>query len=424
MSNKKKIIGFDSWLGGARSYQILLPALEAECIDMKLVHISSWGNNVSCASESKVGDLICRDISFYGKNNFEGMLDIEKPDVVILTSTDTFAHRAIIRYCAQRSIPTLNLYHGVRSVIDAEDELGSPNIPFLAYIKNISSRLLKLIIHTFPVYMLSLWKTKASFKDWIRFFTDVLHFAIGRDPAYVRASNDSETSKCAVYVDADVKHAMSCYGFQHEDVLVVGNPDFSHFGMQQSLINSWSHPLDTTKKSIMYIETGFSSVGFYFASTQEFIEHLLHTSSSLDEQGFDMLLKMKPGQLNEKEILKGISGSQIKLVGNETFLESLTSCSGCIAERTSLALLPALMGMPLFLAKYGPLEPVAYGSVLKSYPQSSELFDISDLTTVLNQFKSDLDVAIVKEWIDTNSGPVPFEEMPERVVALISSMIT
>ena len=137
-----------------------------------------------------------------------------------------------------------------------------------------------------------------------------------------------------------------------------------------------------------------------------------------------MLLKMKPGQLNEKEILKGISGSQIKLVGNETFLESLTSCSGCIAERTSLALLPALMGMPLFLAKYGPLEPVAYGSVLESYPQSSELFDISDLTTVLNQFKSDLDVAIVKEWIDTNSGPVPFEEMPERVVALISSMIT
>lgn len=424
MEKKKKIIGFDSWLGGLRSYHILFNELEKESIDFNLVHISSWGNDVDCPLETNINGLNCRDIRFYGNDDFEKILDIEQPDLVVLTSTDTFAHRAMIRYCKKRSIPTLNMYHGIRSVIDAEDFLGSPNIPFLAYLRNIISKIAKLLIHTFPVYIKSLWKTNAGVSDWIRFLTDVLQFAIGRDPAYVKSSQDSSTTKCAVYVDSDIKHAMSCYGFMKEDILVVGNPDFNNFGMNQTYINCWHKPENGNTKSIIYIETGFSSCGFYYSSTQDFINHLLKTSQSLSDQGFSMSLKLKPNQLNEKEILAGLNNSDIKIIDNDSFLENLRSCHGCIAERTSLALLPCLMGVPLFLCKYGSLKNVAYGEVLKSFPKGHELFDIQDLSTSLRSTLLDSNDSNLKEWIDINAGPVPFEEMPKRVVSLMQDMMS
>jgi len=419
----KKIIGFDSWLGGAVLYQRLIPALEAYSIKLTLVHISSWGNDVDCPTESRVGDLLARDIRFYGNDNFERILDIEQPDAVILTSTDTFAHRAMIRYCKQRDIPTLNLYHGVRSVIDTEDDLGSPKIPFIAYVKNILSKIVKLFIHTFPVYAKSLWKTKASAKDWIRFISDVLYFSVGRDPAYKRSSDDSKTTKCAVYIDADIAHATGSYGLEKEDVVVVGNPDFNHFGMRQSLIGSWSPRKKIGNELIMYLETGFSSVGQYYSSTQEFIDHLIHTSKSLNAQGYQMLLKLKPNQLDGAKIVQGIAGSQIELVDNESFLSKLVECSACICERTSLAILPALMGIPLFLAKYGPLEPVAYGSVLKSYPKSHLLFDPSNVSEILINTTKNVDKQKLQNWLNINAGPRPFEKMPERVADIIEKMI-
>jgi hypothetical protein len=421
----KKVIGFDSWTGGAVHFQRLLPALSAQSIQLTVVHISSWGNDPKCQKESKMDDLVLRDITFYGGDSFERMLDIEQPDAVIFLSTDTFAHRALIRYCKQRSIPTLNLYHGLRSVIDTEDEMGSPAVSPISYVQYIFSKMGKLLQHTFPCYIRALWKTKATFKDWSRFISDVFQFAIGRDPAFVRAADDARTNKCAVYAHADVAHAINCYGFKRDDVSVVGNPDFSQFGMKQSMVGQWSPSAAAkdVKRPIMYIETGFSSVGYFYSSTQEFIDHLIATSNSLNAQGYKMLLKLKPNQLNIKTIQAGLAGTQIELVTNQDFLQKLGECSACIAERTTLAVLPALMGMPLLLAKYGSLKLVAYGSVFTSYPKGYPLQEISDVSDILRKDAQVSDSDKLNQWIELNVGPLPPEKMPERVATIVNDMI-
>lgn len=418
-----KIIGFDSWTGGSHHYERLLPALEAQSIHLTLVHIGSWGNELHCPHERRMGNLLVRDIEFYGGDSLENILDIEQPDAVILLSTHTFAHRALIRYCKQRSIPTLNLYHGLLSVGDEVDGTGVPKVSHLAHLKYILSKIGKLFQHTFPCYIKALIRTKATHKDWSRFISDVFQLAIGIDPSLVQASDDARTSKCAVYVQADVEHAIRCYGLMKEDVIVVGNPDFSRFGLAQSMIGKWSPPSNGIEKSIMYIECGYSSVGVVFSGTQGFVNHLIETSKSLAAQGYKMRLKLKPNQVNSKSIEQGIAGTQIELVTNENFLQMLTDCSACIVEITSLAILPTLMGMPLLLANYGDLNSLSFGSVLTSYPRGYLLQDISNVSDILLRDAQTSDSGKLKYWIDLNVGPLPPEKMPERVAAIVDEMI-
>jgi hypothetical protein len=423
MGKIKKIIGFDSWLGGADHYQRLVPALEALSIQLTLVHVSSWGNDPGCSPECRIENLLARDISFYGSDSFEKILDIEQPDAVIFTSTDTFAHRALIRYCQQRSIPTLNLYHGLRSVIDTEDEMGSPAVSPISYAQYVFSKTGKLLKHTFPCYINALIKTDATFKDWRRFVADAFQLSIGRDPAFVRAADDAKTSKCAVYTQADIGHAISCYGFTKEDVFVVGNPDYSQFGMQQSIIGQWMPPTKGAERLIMYIETGFSSVGYFYSSTQKFIDHLIESFHVLTTQGYRMIVKLKPSQLNIRAIEEALVSTKIELVTNDNFLQKLSECSACIAERTSLAMIPALIGMPLLLAKYGQLKSVAFGTALTSCPNSYLLLDISDFSDILLKDAKTSDRAKLNAWIDLNIGPLPPEKMPKRVAVIVEEMI-
>lgn len=420
----KKIIGFDSYRGGSRHFERLLPALDERSIQLTLVHIGSWGNEPGCPHECRMGNLLVRDIAFYGGDSFERVLDIEQPDAVILLSTDTFAHRAFIRYCNLRSIQTLYLYHGLISVGgETEGKIGAPVRSPVGQMKFVFSKIGKLLRHTFPCYVRALLKTNATRKDWGRFISDIFQLAIGGDPAFVQAANDSKTTKCAVYVPMDVKHAMSCYGFAEEDVFVVGNPDLLQFSLEQNMIGRWLPPPNGIEKSIMYIETGYSVLGMFFSGTQGFVNHLIETSNSLAAQGYKMRLKLKPNQVNTNAIIEGLAGTQIELVTNEKFLKSLAECSACISETSTLALLPELMGMPLLWAKYGPLELLIFGRILTSYPRGYPLQNISDVSGILFKDAQASDGGKLNDWIDRNVGPLPPEKMPERVVAIIEEMI-
>src|SRR5438105_13315819 len=138
---RRKVIGFDSWTSGSHHFQRLQEPLRSRGLDLILVHIGSWGSDTGRPREEQLGDLVVRDISAYGGRNLAEVLDRENPAAVIFLSTDTFAHRAFNRFCRQRNLPTINLYHGLVRV-QAVDE-GSPyQLNLWAHARFVSSRLL------------------------------------------------------------------------------------------------------------------------------------------------------------------------------------------------------------------------------------------------------------------------------------------
>jgi hypothetical protein len=177
------------------------------------------------------------------------------------------------------------------------------------------------------------------------------------------------------------------------------------------------------EKSIMYIESGFSSVGLIFESTEGFVKHLIETQNALKAQGYKMLLKLKPNQVNSKLIEQGLAETKIELTTNEMFLQTLVRCEACIVETTSLAMLPAVFGMPMLLGNYGKLESLSFGPALASYPRAYSLKCISEVSAILNRDLQDIHSDNLRNWSELNIGPLPFEKMPERVVNILDDMM-
>lgn len=427
----RHVLGFDSWTGGAAHYIRLLPALDARGIRLTLIHIGSWGNEPDCPSEQLIDGLLVRDIKYYGCDSFENVLEAEKPDAVILLSTDTFAHRAFIRYCNRRNIPTLNLYHGMVAGVAGHYSLtnsgqaGKLKISRLAQFRYVLSKIEKLTYHTLPCYIVSLLKTGATFRDWVRFIYDLTRLAYGTDLQVGRAAADATTTSCAVYVREDAEHAVQCYGFSAENVFVVGNPDLIKFGIDPRMLGSWASPPNNLSKSIMYIETGYSSVGVCYSGTEGFLCHLLETARCLATQGFKMKVKLKPNQVNTKTIETWLRESNIDIVNDDVFISELFACSACITEATTVGVIPALIGMPLLLAQYGDLASLSFGSIFLNYPRSYPLHNVADVSSILifDSAKYESDKRALSQWIDMNVGPLPSGKMPDRVVDIVGRLI-
>jgi hypothetical protein len=418
------ILGFDSWTKGAHHFQRLVPAFATRGMALTLVHLGSWGNDPGRPGRETLGDLDVRDISSYGSNSLETVLDTERPSVVILLSTETFAHRALIRYCEQRSIKTLLLYHGLMNVLATDEPDGSCSINRFAYAKFVASKLGKLCRRTLPCYCGSLIRTRARHSAWTQLISDVARMAFGGHS--VTAAADATTSKCAVYTQADISHAMRVFHVDPTDVHVVGNPDLERFGLTAEMLGCRVRrsPADCSK-TIMYIETGLAAGGFVFASLEAFRDHLLNTAKALASQGLTMIFKPKPHPpAIHRFLVESLDGSPVQVITNHEFLSALQKCAACIVETTTLALVPALMAMPLFYANYDQLRNLRFGPVLISYPRGYALRDLTEVSGMLQRASEELDQAEVERWIASNAGPLPIEEMPHRVAGLVADMIS
>jgi peptidoglycan/xylan/chitin deacetylase (PgdA/CDA1 family) len=418
MQTPRKILGFDSWTGGSFNFARLVPALAERNMTLTILHIGSWGSDPGRASKEMIGDLEFRDVSFYPGKSFDEILDIERPDAVLFLSTQTYAHRAFQRYCRQRGIPTLHLYHGIANVQVTNDTVGSHKIGLRSYARYALPKVGKLLRRTFPCYARALLKTGARPHEWWRFLADVIRQTRAR-PA-LRAADDARTTKVAVYTNADVEHAVRIYGFAKKDVVAVGNPDLLRFGFTDSFGVQNRQTFDL--EYVMYVDTALAIVGLLFKSEDSFIEHLVQTARSVQALGKRFAFKPHPAH-DPAFLARGLDGTGIEIVSNSEFVPRLSQCCACISEATSVALIPALTGMPLLFAQYGELREQRFGPALTSYPRGYALEDIEDVANTLRADAERFDRKAVAEWIQFNAGPVPAEDMPRRVAGIVESMI-
>jgi hypothetical protein len=173
---------------------------------------------------------------------------------------------------------------------------------------------------------------------------------------------------------------------------------------------------------VVYIDTALTSTGLIFASQAEYIQHLIDTNSALKLQNKKLLLKPHP-ETKRLYDLTILEKEGIKIIESEDFVYNLQNCCAVIVEPTTLALIPALMGIPLILPQYKKLQVLRFGEVLLTYPRALVLHDLNQLSYLLEKESQSVDTKSCKEWTDINSGPLPAEEMPNRVVKVILDLI-
>jgi hypothetical protein len=266
----------------------------------------------------------------------------------------------------------------------------------------------------------SLLSTQARFGDWMQFVKDIVFGALGKRQSV--SAQDARADRCCVYIEADIEHAVRRYGFERDDVVVVGNPDLVRFGLDRKSVGLQLHLSGLDRTDVMYIDTGLIFTGYVFESSAQFLQHILDTRDSLARQGRRLLFKPHPDHLRT-ELPARLAAAGIEVIANDDFVPRLHKCCASIVEPSSLSLVPALMGMPLLLAKYGRLGDQRFGAVLTSYPRALTLSDASQVNSLLRAERSGLDAESTRRWIDRHSGPLPAEEMPKRVVDVVERMV-
>ena len=417
----KKIIGFDSWTIGAHHFTRLVPAFKRAGYELILIHIGSWGHDKNRPNTQLIDGLLVRDISFYAGKSFKQVLQQEDPSAVLFLSTRAFAHQAFNRYAVALNIPTTHLYHGivnVQAVSDVEKIVGQIN--WLRQLSLIKSRFFKNFFILCPLYFKALLETRAPLSDWYCFVKELCikstRGAVGVAPS------DAKTNTGCVYIAADLPHMIEHYGMPSDKVHAVGNPDIAYFGLTEGLIGCCLEARTTTSKQVIYIDTALVEAGMVFNDATDFVSHLVSTKESLLSQGLSFSVKLHPAHFRSG-VVEQLKTHDIAICEDKDFIEQLKSAIAVIVEPTTVAMLPALMGLPIFLGQYAKLSTLQYGALLKSYPRTRSLRHMTDISSLIEQESTDVDPVAVNQWCYANAGPMPAEQMPDRVVAVMDQMI-
>lgn len=423
---KYKVLAIDGWTLGSNNFERLCEPLSMFNIEILLIHLGSYGDEVRALKSEKIGKLNVRDISYYNGLNYEKILKLESPDLVIFLSTETFLHRAFIRYCNKLKIPTLYHFHGILSIIYMEYTKKGVNINKHYNISNVAhlffifKRIPKAIRYTLFIYLYSLFKTKASFNEYLYFLKDIVYGFLGKKS--MNASLDSITTFGAVFIPEDVNYAEKKCGIKKENILVIGNPDFLKLGLKDTMLGA-NLENSNTLNEVIYIETAFFINGLHFKSIDDYINYLFVLKIKLNELGFKLIIKPHPATVYEKHHLI-FQSKGLLLCDNDDFISNLLHCKACICEPSSLFLIPAMIGTKIILPQFGQLKNQLYSHLVLGYPRSFLMTDLNDLSRILDFQFNNNNIIESKIWIESNSGPKPLSNLGERVSDFIFKIIS
>jgi DNA-binding transcriptional LysR family regulator len=416
----KTLLGFDSWTEGSPHFQRLVPELERLGYALVLVHLGSWGHDTGRLVEERIGQLLVRDISYYGGKNFQEILETEKPEGVIFFSTRSLAHQAFNIYCRFLGIPTVHLYHGLVTVQAVRaGEAGVFRLNFWNAIHLVRTRLAKNLFRIWPTYWRALLAARAPFSYWAAFARELLDKVQGR---LAQAPLAASTTSGCVYTSADVEHMKWMYNVPEQMIAVVGNPDLAGFGLDEPDLGHALRDRHETLDEVIYIDTALVEAGIAFADGEAFVAHLSTTAAELAAQGLKLVVKLHPAH-QRTAVPALLAEAGVAVCGQEEFVSRLKRARASIVEPSTAALIPALMGLPLLLAEYGPLSGQAYGQVLTSYPRSVHLTEILRAAGLIEQQEAVTAVEETGRWIEQNSGPLPASLMPSRAAQAIVATV-
>ena len=415
----KTLLGFDGWTQGSVYFERLVPELEQRGYRLILIHLGSWGHDLGRPREEQIGRLTVRDISYYEGKGFREILEAEQPAGVIFFSTRSLAHQAFNLYCRFMRIPTVHLYHGLVTVqaVHAGGS-GAFRLNWVNQLSLVRDRLAKNLFQIWPTYWSALLHTRAGLSAWTDFCRELVDKIQAKvTPAPLAASTDGG----CVYTSADVGHMQRIYHVPAERIAVVGNPDVASFGLNEADLGCCSARSEASKE-IFYIDTAFNEAGMVFPDTSAFVQHLVDSAAILSQQGLQLVAKLHPAH-GRTGVADRLQAHGVAVCARAEFVERLKTARAAIVEPSTAAMIPALLGLPLLLAEYGPLAGQAYGAVLTSYPRSANLTDLRQAADKISALENGEERDAALHWIEQNSGPLPASLMPARAAEAIASTV-
>ncbi|MGL0957074.1 hypothetical protein [Vibrio vulnificus] len=418
MNKKYKIIGFDGWTGGARHYARFVNHTDMEqvSLDFKLIHLGSWGAQSNCPKQEIIDGVKCFDISYYGSRSYKKILEKEKPDLVIFLSTHVFDHRAMIKQCNKNNIKTLHIFPGLLGAL----AINSKNVykfKLSSHLLNVVTRLPKLIRYTFPNYISNLVSTKASMESWKELLIDLACQAIRKNR--LKYSLDSTANRCLVYMESEIKIATDKYGYNSDDVKIIGLPDVTDFNIRNSDILSLIE--NKEMKKVVYFDTGYIYTGDVFLSVEEYVKHILNVRDELASRGLELIFKPKPqpGNKLKEQMLQALEFEKVSIYEGKDIKKILSISKFIMTEPSTIGLSAALMGLPIVLVGFEKFKGQEYGECLLDYPMTSYASSLCGISDGIDYENN----KYLEDWLIKSFDNNPTRDVSKAIIKNIKELL-
>jgi CDP-glycerol glycerophosphotransferase (TagB/SpsB family) len=356
------ILFFDYWTRGIRHFSKIKEGLDRKGLTSLLLHLGSRrGEDVT--QEEIIDGVLCRNITFYRGSIVKAIIK-EKPKLVLLLNNQT-EDKIIIRACRALRIKTVFLMHGV--LAGADDVNSVSDLVDSAF--GVKSRLTRIpkYVNLYFQYLraASLQSIPSMCDPEIHSFFLRIMLSPGKTITSFWRYSDSVADVALVYSDDDKKLFVQNYGYNPENVKVVGNYNldtlYSYFEENTSDANLPNKPTRNAKENdgaFLYIENGFSDPKYQIRGwTEELVtDEIIKIAELLTRHNFVLYVKLHPSS-DYSFLIDKLSGiKNIKLFDTCDLSRLILESDVVLGQSSSVLMMALAVDKPILLLSIPPLE--------------------------------------------------------------------
>jgi hypothetical protein len=355
-----KILYIDTWDKGYRNFTRLNNEFLQKGFETIFIHTSSFAEKVSC-KEKKIHGLTTRDISYYNTIFIKKIIEVERPDVIMILNLSFVFDRAIVNNAKNKNIKVVFLAHG---------KLTNPNVVELARDKLNKEIWFKIsrIFKKKNFYILLNYIDSQVKKNKLLIFFKIL-IAILRSPSnylvFPEFNQELDADLIFVYTKEDKELYENKFFFPSEKIKVVGNPEISFFynsplESREIFLNKLS--ISSREKYILYLDDGLAENNVW--SVSNWYSHLEEIDSIINKEGFRLIVKMHPRV--KKDNHKNFFNEKNIICLEEVDFKNLIFHSSAVLSHYSSTIIYALLFCkPVLSPRWGYST-----NLIKNYPEN------------------------------------------------------
>lgn len=361
-SGGNKVVFIDSWTKGIPNFARFQGELSARGVECLLIHRGSWGAEPDRPTEEVIEGLRCRDIRHYHGLVYSA-LRAERPNLVLILTTNYIADRAVILAARALGIQTCFLMHGIRYVGtngSAPDEAPMAR-RFLRALR--WKRAFKYLRHTIPDYFRSGTAADASFpfrpgpyRTLVNTFLFPERYVLHPDP-----TPELHADRALVWAEVYKDLFVADYGYPAERVRVVGHPPLdaafrlaaSPMPVAEREAFLEQHGIAADEAFAVYLEDGLVETGFEGWTSSTRIAHLEEIARVCDQAGRILVIKLHPiteaGGIHDH-----FSGdSRVRVVGRADLPRLILLSESVIGHISSTVDIAIALKKPVVVPRWG-----------------------------------------------------------------------
>lgn len=397
----RKVLFMDTWDKGYRNFTRLNKEFNNQGFETLFIHTGSFLSK-STYTEKIVEGLVIRDIRYYNTLKLRKVIQIEKPDVIIILNLSFVFDRVIIKIAKLMNIKSVFLAHGIltdpSNVEKAEQEL---NVAVWKKLSRIFRKKNLLFLFNYIDSHAKTNKIITTVKTIVQIFKSPARFLI-----YPKFNEELDADLLLLYTQKDKELYTKMFLFPPKKIKVVGNPEISSF-INNPIIEKKQY-LDNINSShvrnyVLYLDDGLVANKVW--TDTEWYSFVLEINQIVRDDNYNLIIKLHP-RSNYEEHKEFFESNNILAFTDIDFNNIIYHSSFVVSHYSTTINYALIYNKPVFSPRWGKSQHfrMNYPADIICYCNTK-----NDFSSNIKSFKPNVDK--IGEYLNLNGIDVNIDSV-------------